>query len=67
VRYSIVNKEHRRTSFASYNTGDNKQEPGMLALPSTSKGPMRAESKKSFVVGGAGLAVGLVLSKLLKL
>lgn len=69
VRYSIVNKGSKRTSF---DYGNKKKKPAAkLALPFTSedgsKGDSLLDGKKNLVVGGAGLVLGLLLSKLLRL
>ena len=62
VRYSIVSKDSKRTSF---DYGNKKPPAKKLALPSTTEGKSLMDDKKSLIVGGIGLAAGMVLSKLL--
>ena len=62
VRYSIVDKKSKRTSF-------DYVRPAPPALPSTEEKPTSADdgAKQKGILVGAGLALGLVLGKVLRI
>ena len=69
VRYSIVDKMAKRTSFDYGGKAKKVESAKMLPMPATPErsGSAEAGDKKGLILGGAGLALGFLLGKVIHL